>query len=57
MTPAQALRAAADAVDSRVVSEREARVILLMAYHISRRCEAREDEARLLMALLDETST
>ncbi len=53
MTPAQALRAAADAVENRVVSDREARVILLMALHIMRTCEAREDEARLLMALLD----
>lgn len=53
MTPAEALRAAADAVENRVVSDREARVILLMALQILRTCEAREDEAAELMALLD----
>lgn len=54
MTPAQALRAAADAVENRVVSEREGKLIKLMALHIMRCCEAREDEARLLMSLLDQ---
>lgn len=52
MTPADALRAAADAVENRVVSDREARVILLMSLHIMRTCEARPDEVKLLCQLL-----
>lgn len=53
MTPAEALRAAADAVENRVVSEREAGLILLMALHIAKVCEARPVEVKLLCQLLE----
>lgn len=46
---------AAEAVDSYVLSEKDVRVVKLMALHIIRRCDghACEEEARLLIELLD----
>lgn len=55
MTPAQLLRMAADACEDAAIGERSEIAISLLALHILRVCGggAREDEARLLMRLLD----
>ena len=55
MTPAESLRQAADALDSYVISERQAMLVELMAMHIMRLdgSPRAEREARLLMRLLD----
>lgn len=56
MTPADALRQAADALDNYVISERQAMLVELMALHIMRLdgSPRAEREARLLMRLLDQ---
>lgn len=55
MTPAQALRRAADTVEASAIGERKGSIIRLLALHCIRACGEGEnaEEARLLIELLD----
>jgi len=54
MTPADYLRAAADACDNYALGRRQEIAVILVALHVLRLCGtgAREDEAKLLIELL-----
>lgn len=56
MTPAEALRHAADVVEDSAIGERKARVIRLLCLHIVRACGSGEcaEEARILTELLND---